>query len=209
MASTYFHRTRLRREERKTSLQHGGLNLVPLVDILTSIVFFSLLTYSGTALAALTSFDLTLPPTVLENPAEVAKLKNEDQLLNLLLVVRLYDDRIEIEHSADGGYSARVEGVEGEFLDEFEKAMAAIRAKYPQNTDVLVLPADGMNYETLVHVLDRLKRVRFSGISLGTHSREAAGAAGVPAAAAGAKPAGAAKGAKPAAPAKATKRGTP
>jgi len=173
MASTYFHRTRLRREERKATMHQGGLNLVPLVDILTSIVFFSLLTYAGAALAALTSFDLTLPPTVVENPADLQKLKSEKELLNLLLVVRLYDDRIEIEHSADGGYRKRVGGVEGAFLDEFEKEMTAIRARYPQNKDVLVLPADGMNYETIVHVLERLKLARYSGISLGTRSREA------------------------------------
>ena len=63
MATSYFHRVRLRRRERK-ALSDDSINLVPLVDSLTSIVFFSLLTYAGSALAALTSFDLTLPPTV-------------------------------------------------------------------------------------------------------------------------------------------------
>lgn len=173
MASTYFHRTRLRREERKATLQHGSLNLVPLVDILTSIVFFSLLTYAGAALAALTSFDLTLPPAVLEHPADARTLRTEKDLLNLLLVVRLYEDRIEIEHSADGGFRHRVSGVTGAFLDEFEREMAAIRAKYPQNKDVLVVPADGLDYNTLVDVLERLKLARYSGISLGTRTREA------------------------------------
>src|SRR5579871_5605862 len=101
MASTYFHRTRLRRQERKAAVGHGGLNLVPLVDILTSIVFFSLLTYAGSALAALTSFDLTLPPAVIDNPEEAKKIKSEKDVLNLLLVVRLSEDRIAIEHSAE------------------------------------------------------------------------------------------------------------
>ena len=176
MPSTYFHRTRLRREERKAAIHYSGLNLVPLVDILTSIVFFSLLTYAGAALAALTSFYLTLPPTVIEKPEDAARLKSEKDVLNLLLVVRAFDDRLEIEHSAEGGYRKRIDGVEGVALDEFETEMAAIRAKYPQNKDVLVLPADGMSYETIVHVLERLKRARFSGIALGTRARKAAGA---------------------------------
>ena len=150
---------------------HGGLNLVPLVDILTSIVFFSLLTYAGTALAALTSFDLTLPPTVLEKPADAKLVKTEKDVLNLLLVARIFPDRLEIEHSAQGGYQKRIEGVEVASLDEFEKEMTAIRGKYPQNRDVLVLPADAMNYDVVVQVLERLKRARFSGISLGTRAR--------------------------------------
>ncbi|HEY4657878.1 MAG TPA: biopolymer transporter ExbD [Gemmatimonadaceae bacterium] len=171
MPSTYFHRTRLRREERKAAVHHGGLNLVPLVDILTSIVFFSLLTYAGTALAALTSFDLTLPPTVIEKPEDARRIRNEKDVLNLLLVVRLSADGIEIEHSADGGFRKRIDGLEGGALDQFETEMAAIRATYPQNRDVLVLPVDGMSYEAIVQVLERLKRARYSGIALGTRSR--------------------------------------
>ena len=177
MASTYFHRTRLRRQERKAVVGHGGLNLVPLVDILTSIVFFSLLTYSGAALAALTSFDLTLPPTVVKSQDEAKQIKNEKDVLNLLLVVRVTEDKIEIEHSAGGGFHKSISGVEGASLDEFETAMADIRGQYPQNRDVLVLPADGMNYEVIVHVLERLKRARYSGISLGTRARQSPGGA--------------------------------
>lgn len=175
MASTYFHRTRLRRQERSAAVGHGGLNLVPLVDILTSIVFFSLLTYAGTALAALTSFDLTLPPTVVNNPEDAKKIKSEKDVLNLLLVVRLTETNIEVEHSAAGGFHRTIAGVEGASLDDFEKQMIAIRQAYPQNRDVLVLPADGMNYEVIVHVLERLKRAHFSGISLGTRARQAPG----------------------------------
>jgi len=174
VASTYFHRMRLRRAERSEAMHGGGLNLVPLVDILTSIVFFSLLTYSGTALAALTSFDLTLPPTVIEKPEDAAKIKNEKDVLNLLLTVRLGDDGLLIEHSADGGYKKRIDGVDSLNLDAFQTDMVAIREKYPQNHDVLVLPTDGMNYEVVVHVLERLKRARYSGISLGTRARSTA-----------------------------------
>jgi hypothetical protein len=62
VASVYL-RSKQRRAERASLTDAGHLNLVPLVDILTSVVFFSLLTYQGAALAALTSYDLTLPPS--------------------------------------------------------------------------------------------------------------------------------------------------
>jgi len=168
VASTYFHRTRLRRKAQKAALGEE-INLVPLVDILTSIVFFSLLTYAGSALAALTSFDLTLPPTVV-NQAQAAQLR-EKEVLNLLLAVRVYDDRLEIEHSADGGYRRVIFGIAGVSLDTLETEMAAIREKYPENRDVLVVPADGISYDGIVQILERLKRARYSGIALGTRSR--------------------------------------
>jgi biopolymer transport protein ExbD len=162
---------RMRRAERAVGTQHGDLNLVPLVDILTSIVFFSLLTYAGTALAALTSFDLNLPPTVVTSPDQAKQLKSEKDVLNLLLAVRLFDDHIEIEHSAEGGFHRRIDGTEGPALDEFERVMAGIRERYPQNKDVLVLPGDGIDYDRIVHALERLKRARYSGIALGTRAR--------------------------------------
>jgi biopolymer transport protein ExbD len=36
-----FHKLRARQQEREPLTAHGRINLVPLVDILTSIVFFS------------------------------------------------------------------------------------------------------------------------------------------------------------------------
>jgi biopolymer transport protein ExbD len=170
MASTYFHRTRMRRKAHKAAMGEH-INLVPLVDILTSIVFFSLLTYAGSALAALTSFDLTLPPTVVSDAQQLAALK-EKEVLNLLLAVRVYEDRMEIEHSAEGGFHRKIEGIEGASLDTLETEMAAIREKFPQNKDVLVVPADGISYDAIVHILERLKRARYSAIALGTRSRK-------------------------------------
>ena len=59
-----FHKFRARQQEREPLTAHGRINLVPLVDILTAIVFFSLLTYTGAVMTNLTAFDLALPPVV-------------------------------------------------------------------------------------------------------------------------------------------------
>ncbi len=75
--ASLFHRSKLRRAERAPVTAHGNINLVPLVDILTSIVFFSLLTYQGAAMAALTSFDLALPPVVVNTPEQASRVKSE------------------------------------------------------------------------------------------------------------------------------------
>lgn len=150
---------------------HGGLNLVPLVDILTSIVFFSVATYSGAALAALTSFDLSLPPVVVTQ--QEAEARSPERLLNLLLGVRVTPEGIRVEHSE--GLNRMIPGLTEESFATFEALMRQVRADFPQNNDVLVIPADDVNYDTVVRVLERLRMVGYSGMSLGSRAREAQG----------------------------------
>jgi biopolymer transport protein ExbD len=169
-----FHRSKQRRAERAPVTAHGNINLVPLVDILTSIVFFSVATYSGAALAALTSFDLTLPPTVVTQ-AE-AQNRSPSSLLNLLLAVRISNDGLQVEHSE--GLNQRIPGLGDASLDQLEALMKQIRAQYPQNNDVLVVPADQVSYDDVVRVLERLRLAGFGGIGLGSRSREATPASG-------------------------------
>ncbi|MBX9929389.1 MAG: biopolymer transporter ExbD [Gemmatimonadaceae bacterium] len=166
-----FHRSRFRRAERgDAGGGHGEINLVPLVDILTSIVFFSLLTYSGSMLAALTSFDLVLPPLVVE-AREVERDPKPAEVLELILAVRINEDHFLVEHSGNGGFRRRIERADSAALDSLESQMSDIRAQFPQNRDVLVIPADGIPYDDIVRVLERLKRSRFSAIALGTKAR--------------------------------------
>jgi len=168
VASVYL-RSKQRRVERASLTFAGNLNLVPLVDILTSVVFFSLLTYQGAALAALTSYDLTLPPVVIT--AQQAAASTPQNALNLLLAVRVDHDKLLVEHTGEGGFRKEIVGVQGASLDTLQSVMAEIRRLYPQNADVLVVPADDVAYEDLIHVLERLRIASFSGISLGNRTR--------------------------------------
>ena len=107
----------------------GHLNLVPLIDILTSVVFFSLLTYQGAALAALTSYDLTLPPVVIT--AAQASTSTPQNALNLLLAVRVDHDKLLVEHTGEGGFRKEIPGVQGASLTLVSDDR--IRRLYPQN----------------------------------------------------------------------------
>jgi biopolymer transport protein ExbD len=171
--ASLFHRSKLRRRERASMTAHGGINLVPLVDILTSIVFFSVATYSGAALAALTSFDLALPPTVVTQ-AEAAE-RSPERLLNLLLAVRVTPEGLRVEHSE--GLNRQIQGLGDTSFDQLEALMRQVRADFPQNNDVLVVPDDEVNYDSVVKVLERLRVVGYGGIALGSRSREGQGAA--------------------------------
>jgi biopolymer transport protein ExbD len=168
VASVYL-RSKQRRAERASLTDAGNINLVPLVDILTSVVFFSLLTYQGAALAALTSYDLSLPPVVIT--AQQAASAQQKDALNLLLAVRVEHDKLMVEHTGDGGFRKEIPGLQGTSLDTLQSVMADIRRRYPQNADVLVVPADDVAYDDLIHVLERLRIASFSGISLGNRTR--------------------------------------
>jgi biopolymer transport protein ExbD len=174
--SSRFHRSKQRRAESAPLTAHGNINLVPLVDILTSIVFFSLLTYQGSAMAALTSFDLTLPPVVVNKPEDLSKLKSDKDVLNLLLAVRVDNDKMQVEHSEEGGFKRQITGLDASALDQLQSLMTEIRQKYPQNADVVVIPSDDVSYSNIVHVLERLKLAQYKGISLGTRARSTSGA---------------------------------
>jgi biopolymer transport protein ExbD len=172
--ASLFHRSKQRRAERAPTTSGGNINLIPLVDILTSIVFFSLLTYTGAALAALTAFDLVLPPVVITSPEEAARIRSETEVINLLVGVRIYTDRVQVEHSE--GLNQPIAGIDDAALDRFEAVMRQIRTDFPQNSDVTIVPNDDVSYERVVHVLERLKIAGYTGLSLSNRARQVAAA---------------------------------
>ena len=174
--ASLFHRSRQRRAERAPVTAHGNINLVPLVDILTSIVFFSLLTYQGATMLALTSFDLSLPPIVVNSPEQAAKAGG--QQLTLLIAVRVDPDKLTVEHTEEGGFHQVIPGLDSTSLNTLQALMTQIHQKFPQNNDVTVIPSDQVSYANVIHVLERLKMANFSGISLSTHARAATPAPG-------------------------------
>lgn len=164
------HQARLRRAERAPLTDAGGLNLVPLVDVLTSIVFFGLLTYTGAAMSMLTSFDLVLPPVVVTAVPPTTGTP-EPPPLNLLLAVKIQNGRIVVEHSEQGGFRREVGGLDSASFGQLGALLSQIRTQYPQNNQVLVVPDDATNYDDIISVLEQARLARFSAIALGTRAR--------------------------------------
>ena len=151
-------------------LANSSINLVPLVDILTSIVFFSLLTYTGEQLMRLTAYDLQLPPQVI-TAEQANQTRGRNEVLNLLLAVRVEPTRFIVEHSEENGFRQEIPGTNEQSLAQLQQVLTGIRTKYPQNRDALVVPADEVSYDNVVHVLERLRLANFVGISLGSRAR--------------------------------------
>lgn len=171
------HRAKVRRAERGAVLHQGNINLVPLVDILTSIVFFSLLTYTGEQLMRLTSYDLRLPPQVI-TAEQANRTRGANELLNLILVVRVEPQRLIVEHSEEGGFRQEIPRGSEESLDQLQALMTQIRGRYPQNNEVTVVPSDEVAYDDVIKVLERLRLSNYRGISLASRAREQARPAG-------------------------------
>ena len=170
MADSRFHKIKQRRSERAPLTAHGGLNLVPLVDILTSIVFFSLATYTGVALAAMTAFDLSLPPTVITAPKPANSGKDPE--LTLLLAVRINTNGIRVEHSGNNqAFRKDIAGLNEGALSQLREVLTGIRRSFPDNQDVLVVPDDAVSYDDVVKVLEQARLANFSNIALGNRAR--------------------------------------
>jgi biopolymer transport protein ExbD len=167
-----FHKFRTRLAEREPLTAHGRINLVPLVDILTAIVFFSLLTYTGAVMTNLTAFDLALPPVVVTGEQPKANAAQPDTV-SLILAVGIKNDMLRVEHSGGGAepFAQNIAGTDKSSLDELQQLLTDIKTQYPDNADIMVVPDDDVSYENIVHVLERVKFAKFRNIALTSAAR--------------------------------------
>ncbi|HJU66235.1 MAG TPA: biopolymer transporter ExbD, partial [Gemmatimonadaceae bacterium] len=92
--------------------------------------------------------------------------------------VRVENSGLLVEHSEEGGFRQQLPGMDDATMQQLQTLMTEIKQRYPQNSDVLVIPGDDVSYENVVRVLERLKLARYTGISLGTRARTTEVAAG-------------------------------
>jgi len=166
-----FHKLRARHQEREPLTAHGRINLVPLVDILTSIVFFSLLTYTGAVMTNLTAFDLALPPVVVTAPGTTSSAQPDTT--TLILAVGIKQGLIRVEHS-NGGQAPFAQNIAGHgpaSLDTLQTVLNNIKQQFPDADAAMVVPDDDVAYDDIVHVLERVKLARFPKISLTSAAR--------------------------------------
>jgi biopolymer transport protein ExbD len=167
-----FHKLRARQQEREPLTAHGRINLVPLVDILTSIVFFSLLTYTGAVMTNLTAFDLALPPVVVTAPTQTPSGVNRDTV-TLILAVGIKQGGLRVEHSNGGAapFAQNIAGLDSASLDTLESTLKSIKQQFPDADAAMVVPDDDVAYDDIVHVLERVKLANFPKISLSSAAR--------------------------------------
>ena len=166
-----FHKLRARQLEREPLTAHGRINLVPLVDILTSIVFFSLLTYTGAVMTNLTAFDLALPPVVVTAPGQTSGAQPDTT--TLILAVGIKQGGLRVEHSNGGAqpFQQNIAGLGQAALDTLQATLQNVKQQFPTSDAVMVVPDDDVAYDDIVHVLERIKLAHFPKISLTSAAR--------------------------------------
>jgi len=166
-----FHKLRARQQEREPLTAHGRINLVPLVDILTSIVFFSLLTYTGAVMTNLTAFDLALPPVVVTAPGQTSGAQPDT--VTLILAVGIKQGGLRVEHSNGGAapFQQNIAGLDQAALDTLQATLQDVKQQFPTSDAVMVVPDDDVAYDDIVHVLERIKLAHFPKISLTSAAR--------------------------------------
>ncbi|GAC1659783.1 MAG: hypothetical protein NVS4B13_05710 [Candidatus Elarobacter sp.] len=163
-----FHKSRQRRVEREPLTAHGNINLIPLVDILTSIVFFSLLTYTGAVMTQMTAFDLKLPPVMVTGAGATTRADSPEP--DLTLAIRVTPTGVQVEHN-EGAFKQAIAGLNPQALDQLQTLLTQIKQQYPTNNKVSIVPDDNVQYDDIVHVLERVKSAQLNEISLGSAVR--------------------------------------
>ena len=165
--SSFVRRLSVRRARWASQAGHENLNLVPFVDILTSIVFFSLLTYGGArALAALTSFEVAAPPAV----AAEGVGRDGGQPASPAILLRV--DRMGVSVARWGEDAGRrFEGLSDATLRDVARAVAAYGPAIAASASISVIPSDDLAYADLIRVLDQVRSVSRGRIALGIQPR--------------------------------------
>jgi biopolymer transport protein ExbD len=167
-----FHRLRARHAEREPLTAHGRINLVPLVDILTAIVFFSLLTYTGAVMTNLTAFDLALPPVVV-TPEAAKQSGITPDTLTVLLAVGIKPIGLRVEGTGGGGppFAQEIAGLSDSSMTQLRAMLTDIKKQYPNTDQIMVVPDDDVSYDDIVHVLEQVKFANLRKISLSSTAR--------------------------------------
>jgi biopolymer transport protein ExbD len=159
-------RSRLRIRRTSFTHAHTSLNLIPLVDILTAIVFFSLLS-AVTLRSALASFDVVQAPVV----AAADGVSDTPQLSRPEVVVRVDRARFIVRH-AMGETVIRRSGKPDGALPALHGTLVELIRALGGRASVTVVPSDDVVYDDLVRVLDEVHRVEPRAISLGARARK-------------------------------------
>ena len=158
-------RSRFRARRGEFARAHGPLNLVPLVDILTAIVFFSLL--SAVSLrSALASFDLVAPPAVADGlGATGAATSRPDVVVRVdrrQFVVRVGDRETVI---------SRPEVSDAAALAQLRSSLGSAMQALGRRAVVTVVPSDDVSYDDVIRVLEEVQQLDPKGVALSSRAR--------------------------------------
>lgn len=125
-----------------------GLNLTPLIDMITCLMFF-LLMFAAVIPVALIDAPL---PKVASTAAEIKKAKDDEQKLEVTVGIT---DKGFMVKSSDGASQIFAVGGDGKFpYDALHKYLVTLHAKKPDSKEITLVPSDDVAYEIMIEVMD-------------------------------------------------------
>ena len=160
-------RSRLQARRRELARAHGPLNLIPLVDILTAIVFFSLLS-AVSFRAALASLDIAAPPAAANaGGLSHASTPRPD------IVLRVDRSQFVVRHRDEESFvPRRTERDEAAFA-QLRQSLTRLTEALGRPTVITVVPSDDVSYDDVVRVLEHVEQVKPAAVGLGSRARVA------------------------------------
>jgi biopolymer transport protein ExbD len=125
-----------------------GLNLTPLIDMITCLMFF-LLMFAAVIPVALIDAPL---PKIASTLQEIQKAKDEEKQLEVSVMI---NDKGFVVKASEGGEHSFPVGSDGKFpYDSLHKYLVQLKSKRPDSKEITLVPADDVAYEVMVDVMD-------------------------------------------------------
>jgi biopolymer transport protein ExbD len=125
-----------------------SLNLAPLIDMVTCLMFF-LLAFAGVIPVAIIDAPL---PKIASNAEEVKLAKEKDNKLELTVDISATSVTVREEGGASRAFQANDKG-ELPFAD-IHKHFMALHDKRPKSHEITLVPANAVTYDALIGVMD-------------------------------------------------------
>jgi biopolymer transport protein ExbD len=141
-------------EEEKGEIEDVVLNLTPMIDVLTTLLFFLLLSF-GAIVVALINVSI---PALSEGTDENEPEKDTKVTMSVLInekgfIVSGASDKLSEEESKKLGRSIPVTG-DGYDFPTLTAFLYEVKRKYPKSDSVVLTPEPDIPYETLIKTLD-------------------------------------------------------
>ena len=157
--------SRFRARRNELARAHGPLNLVPLVDILTAMVFFSLL--SAVSLrTALANFDLLAPPALADGVGA-----SGTTTLRPDLVIRVDRHQFVVRDGDRETVITRPQVRDEAAFVQLRHSLTTRAQALGRRVVVTVVPSDDVAYDDVIRVLEQVHELEPKGVALGSRAR--------------------------------------
>ena len=140
-------------------VRDADVNLTAVMNIFLILIPFLLLTATFVRIAVL---ELSLPNLDRSGQARATSRPAQPAVLNILLI---HPDHLQIK-SPDLTFAPIPKTNDSYLWAELTVQLAQIKEKYPDIDDFIISPEDGIEYHTIITVMDNCREAGFPNISI-------------------------------------------